>query len=57
MEEGLCKRLVQVGIRTLNAPQREQAQRFGVEMIALQDRDSTALPSVEGLVYLCLDLD
>ena len=31
MEEGLAKRLVQVGIRTLNPHQAEQAKRFGTE--------------------------
>jgi hypothetical protein len=33
MEEGLAVRLVQVGIRTMNRHQREQADRFGVEVI------------------------
>src|SRR6188474_1536806 len=33
MEHNLAKRLVQVGIRTFNAHQREQAKRFGVETI------------------------
>lgn len=32
MEEGLAKRLVQVGIRTINAHQKAQADRFGVEI-------------------------
>ena len=57
MEEGLCKRLVQVGIRTLNAHQREQAARFGVEMIQMQDWDPKALPSFDGPVYLSVDVD
>ena len=33
MEVGLVKRLVQIGIRTLNQHQREQAERFGVEIL------------------------
>ena len=37
MEEGLAKRLVQVGIRTMNTHQREQANRFGVETIEMKD--------------------
>ena len=32
MEEGLATRLVQVGIRTANGHQREQARRFGVDV-------------------------
>jgi hypothetical protein len=33
----LAKRLVQVGIRTAKGHQREQAQRFGIEMIEMKD--------------------
>ncbi|MCM3902691.1 MAG: arginase family protein, partial [Pyrinomonadaceae bacterium] len=36
MEEGLATRLVQVGIRTINGHQREQAERFGVEVIEMR---------------------
>lgn len=57
MEAGLAKRLVQVGIRTLNAHQREQADRFGVEIIEMKNwRDSTQL-SFDGPLYISLDLD
>src|ERR1700681_4196532 len=37
MEEKLVKRLVQVGIRTINGHQREQAARFGVEICEMKD--------------------
>jgi arginase len=37
MEEKLAQRLVQVGIRTMNGHQREQAERFGVEVIEMKD--------------------
>ena len=44
MEEGLASRLVQVGIRTYNPHQREQARRFGVESIEMKDwKDGTVL--------------
>ena len=33
MEDRLADRLIQVGIRTMNGHQREQAKRFGVEVI------------------------
>jgi arginase len=57
MEEGLADRLVQVGIRTATARQREQARRFGVEMIEMKDwREGQAL-RLEGPVYLSFDLD
>jgi agmatinase len=56
MEEGLARRLVQIGIRTLNAHQREQAKRFGVEMIEMKDL-ANAAPSFEGPLYISIDLD
>jgi arginase len=37
MEDKLCIRLMQMGIRTLNQHQVDQAQRFGVEMIEMKD--------------------
>ena len=57
MEDGLCDRLVQVGIRTLNAQQRAQAARFGVEVIDMRAWVSGARPALSGPVYLSLDLD
>ena len=59
MEEGLAQRLIQVGIRTLNATQKQQAERFGVEIIemrALRELDPGGL-KLEGPVYLSFDLD
>jgi arginase len=57
MEEGLADRLVQVGIRTATAHQREQARRFGVEMIEMKDwRDGRPL-GLDGPVYVSFDLD
>lgn len=57
MESGLAARLVQVGIRTLNTHQREQAQRFGVEMIDMVGWGEGVRPVVDGPVYVSLDLD
>ena len=57
MEEGLADRLVQVGIRTMTGHQREQAARFGVEVIEMRSwRDGTPL-RFDMPVYLSLDLD
>lgn len=57
MESGRIGRLVQVGIRTLNGHQREQAARFGVEIHEM--RDLSGVPDIrfDGPVYLSLDLD
>lgn len=57
MEEGLAKRLVQVGIRTLNRTQREQAKRFGVEIVEMKDWREGRDLTFDGPVYLSVDLD
>ena len=57
MEDGLARRLVQVGIRTLNAHQREQAARFGVEMVPMRTFSIEAVPMLAGPVYVSVDLD
>jgi agmatinase len=57
MEEGLATRLVQVGIRTLNAHQREQAARFGVEIVPMRDFSPDAVPIPSGPLYVSIDLD
>ena len=57
MEERLADRLVQVGIRTLNRHQRSQADRFGAEIIDMRAWSEGVRPSIDGPVYLSLDLD
>jgi len=57
MEAGLARRLIQVGIRTLNAHQREQAQRFGVEVIEMRNFDVRNVPVITGPMYVTIDLD
>lgn len=59
MEEGLATRLVQVGIRTLTRHQRDQAARFGVEIIDMRAWAAGSRPSIDPdeTVYLSLDLD
>jgi arginase len=57
MEEGLVRRLVQVGIRTMNGLQRSQAERFGVEVIDMRSWEAGRRPVLDGDVYLSIDLD
>jgi agmatinase len=57
MEERLATRLVQVGIRTLNAHQREQAVRFGVEIVPMRGFSLDAVPALRAPVYVSIDLD
>ncbi|MFN7030027.1 MAG: agmatinase [Sphingopyxis sp.] len=56
-EAGHAARLVQVGIRTLNGRCREQAARFGVEIIPMADFTPDAVPVLDGPLYISIDLD
>jgi arginase len=60
MEEGLARRLVQLGIRTLTPHQRAQGQRFGVHMVGMRewrpDLDLAAL-GLAAPLYVSIDLD
>ncbi|MFN8059044.1 MAG: agmatinase [Vicinamibacterales bacterium] len=57
MEERLATRLVQVGIRTMTGHQREQAERFGVEVVSMRQWLAGVRPAIEGRVYVSVDLD
>lgn len=57
MEEGLADRLVQIGIRTRNPHQAEQAERFGVEMMEMRNWNPKTGIDFNGPVYLSLDID
>jgi arginase len=57
LDDGMAKRLVQVGIRTLNKHQKEQAKKFGVEIIEMKYWRDDHKFSFEGPVYLSLDMD
>ena len=57
MESGKVARLVQVGIRTLNAHQRAQAERFGVEIHEMRHGLDIGKLRFDGPVYMTLDLD
>ncbi len=57
MESGLAKRLVQVGIRTMNRHQREQAQRFGVEVVEMRELPAYQKLKSKGPVYITFDMD
>jgi arginase len=57
MEAGLAKRLVQIGIRTINRHQREQAERFGVEVVEMRGLPAYENLKVAGPVYITFDID
>jgi agmatinase len=57
MEERLCDRLIQVGLRTLNDELRDQFRRFGTEVV--EARHISEMPRLELAtpVYLSIDMD
>ena len=57
MEAGLVKRLVQVGIRTINAHQREQANHFGVEVLTMQNWQEIFNLQLDSPLYVTFDMD
>jgi agmatinase len=57
MERGLARRLVQVGVRTWNRHNREQAQRFGVEVVEWPGFSPAAVPIPPAPLYVTIDLD
>jgi len=57
MEAGLAKRLVQVGIRTMNGHQRQQAKRFGVEVVEMRGLPAYEKLKAAGPVYITFDMD
>jgi agmatinase len=57
MEEKLAVHLVQVGIRTMNAHQRAQAERFGVQVIDMRAWSAGARPEIRAPLYVSVDMD
>lgn len=57
MEENLATRIVQVGIRTMTAHQREQAKRFNVDVIDMKIWETGRKPKAGKPTYISLDLD
>jgi len=57
MEDGLCDRLVQVGIRTLNLHQTEQIKKFNVESLEMRNWPLSQPLKFDHPVYLSLDID
>ena len=57
MEERLAKRLIQIGIRTMVGHQREQAERFGVELFEMRQLPAMQRLELVGPVYVSFDID
>ena len=57
MEERLAKRLVQIGIRTLNDHQYKQAEKFGVEIVPMAALPAYSFIKDPGPIYVSFDMD
>ena len=57
LENGFAVRLVQVGIRTLNTHQAEQAKKFKVEIHEMRNLDLSKIPKFKNPLYISLDMD
>lgn len=56
-EEKLVERLIQIGIRTMNAPQEGQAEKYGVEILEMRNLPDVAERVVAGPIYISFDMD
>ena len=57
MEEGTVQRLVQVGIRTMNPHQLAQVEKFGVEVINMQQISEAMTLTFKRPLYISIDVD
>lgn len=57
MEGGHARRLVQVGIRTLNTHCRKQAEKYGVEILPMSGFEADQVPVLASPLYISIDLD
>ncbi|MFY0593092.1 agmatinase [Roseivirga sp.] len=57
MENGLVKNLTQIGIRTMTDHQKEQADRFGVQVIEMKDWSAEINLIFDDPVYVTFDMD
>jgi arginase len=57
MEEQLVHRLVQIGVRTLNAHQNEQAEKYGVKIFEITNLPHPTHLNLAGPIYISFDMD
>lgn len=57
MEQNLASRLIQIGIRTSNLHQTEQAKRFGVEVFSPHEIHKALNLKLDTPTYISIDLD
>jgi arginase family enzyme len=57
LEEQLVSRLIQIGVRTLNAHQHEQAEKYGVKIFEIKDLPDPTHLNLAGPIYVSFDMD
>jgi agmatinase len=57
MEKNVINSLTQVGIRTLNTHQKEQAAKFGINVIEMKNFNYDFIKTLQAPLYISLDLD
>jgi len=57
MEKGKVRSLTQVGIRTLNTHQREQAKKFNVSIVEMRNFSFDFIKGLKSPLYISLDMD
>jgi arginase len=57
MEKGILNSLTQVGVRTLNTHQKEQAKKYNVTVIEMKDFNLDFINTLKEPLYISLDLD
>lgn len=57
MEKGLLKSLTQVGIRTFNTHQKEQADKFNVDVVEMKDFNMDFMSRLKEPLYISIDID
>jgi arginase len=57
MEVQLVHRLIQIGVRTLNTHQNEQAEKYGVKIFQIKDLPDPTHLNLAGPIYVSFDMD
>jgi len=57
MEQQLVHRLIQIGVRTLNAHQHEQAEKYGVKIFEINNLPDPTHLNLAGPIYVSFDMD
>jgi agmatinase len=57
LEKGNIQSLTQVGIRTLNTHQRQQAAKYAVNLVEMKDFNYSFIHNLQSPLYISIDLD